>query len=63
MSFLNLETKLFRLSHDLKRGDCIISFSIRDVHQLKKLVNKNLHAKKNVCAVVYGRLPPESRKN
>jgi len=42
----------------LEKGDCIVSFTILKIHELRKLIEKRTN--KN-CAIVYGRLPPETR--
>lgn len=54
---------------DLKKGDCIISFQVKQIHKLKEEINDfhnrdeegNLVSKANHCAVIYGNLPPESK--
>ena len=43
---------------NLRKGDCVICFSKRDLHATKNQIEKKM--KKNV-AIVYGSLPPESR--
>ena len=59
-----MEKSPFRISKDLKPGDCLISFSVRDVHKLKNSINKIYgKSKTNLCSVIYGRLPPENRKD
>jgi ATP-dependent RNA helicase SUPV3L1/SUV3 len=42
----------------LRKGDCIVSFSVMGIHALKKQIEKA--TRKNV-AIVYGSLPPETR--
>ena len=42
----------------LKKGDCIVSFSIMGIHSMKKDVEKATGRK---VAIVYGSLPPETR--
>ena len=42
----------------LKKGDCIVSFSVMAIHALRKQIEKM--TKKKV-AIVYGTLPPETR--
>ncbi|PPQ88134.1 hypothetical protein CVT25_004889 [Psilocybe cyanescens] len=44
--------------HGVRKGDCIVTFSRRNIFDLKKTVESNTGLK---CAVVYGRLPPEVR--
>ncbi|ESQ56093.1 hypothetical protein EUTSA_v10025349mg [Eutrema salsugineum] len=43
---------------DIKTGDCLVTFSRRDIYKLKKKIEK---AGKHLCSVVYGSLPPETR--
>ena len=43
---------------NLKKGDCVVSFSILNIHALKKEIE--LDTGKH-CAIVYGGLPPETR--
>ncbi len=63
LSKLYVEPKPINLSTELEPGDCLLTFSVRGVHRMKNLINK-IYAKsqKNLCAVIYGRLPPENRK-
>ena len=42
----------------LRKGDCIVSFSIMGIHSMKKAVEKMTGRK---VAIVYGSLPPETR--
>ena len=44
--------------YDLKRGDCIITFSRSKIFAIKNQIERELKQK---CCVVYGRLPPETR--
>ncbi|KAF2103095.1 P-loop containing nucleoside triphosphate hydrolase protein, partial [Rhizodiscina lignyota] len=44
--------------HKLRKGDCIVSFSILGIHALRKQIEQTTG--KNV-AIVYGSLPPETR--
>lgn len=49
------------LGYDLKRvmpGDCIISFSRKDIYALRASVQQQTGHR---CCVVYGALPPETR--
>ena len=67
----------------LKKGDCIVAFSKKDIFKLKNLINEKsfnpqdippLHEAdaedeqgnsgyiKNKCAIIYGSLPPETKK-
>ena len=42
----------------LRKGDCVVSFSVMGIHALRKQIERNTGRK---CAVVYGSLPPETR--
>ena len=44
---------------DLKRGDCIVAFSRKDIYAIKSQIERESRFK---CCVVYGSLPPETRK-
>ena len=43
---------------NIKKGDCIVTFSRRDIFDLKREIELNTPHK---CALVYGSLPPEIR--
>ncbi|RUS23097.1 LOW QUALITY PROTEIN: hypothetical protein BC937DRAFT_92399 [Endogone sp. FLAS-F59071] len=43
---------------NVRRGDCMVTFSRRDIFAAKKRVEQTTGLK---CAVVYGNLPPETR--
>ena len=43
----------------VKPGDCVIGFSRRQVYELKRKIEQGAKYK---CAVIYGSLPPETRK-
>ncbi|CAN8232076.1 unnamed protein product [Cochlearia groenlandica] len=43
---------------NIKTGDCLVTFSRRDIYSHKKKIEK---AGKHLCSVVYGSLPPETR--
>ncbi|WOK91573.1 ATP-dependent RNA helicase SUV3, mitochondrial isoform X1 [Canna indica] len=43
---------------DIRKGDCIVTFSRREIYKLKKKVEIT---GKHLCSVVYGSLPPETR--
>ncbi|CAL0332073.1 unnamed protein product [Lupinus luteus] len=43
---------------NVRMGDCIVTFSRRDIYRLKKKIE--VHGK-HLCSVVYGSLPPETR--
>ncbi|KAJ3679663.1 hypothetical protein LUZ60_017674 [Juncus effusus] len=50
------------LSSDLrnvKSGDCIVAFSRREIFEVKLAIEKNT---KHKCCVIYGALPPETRR-
>ncbi|KAM0870020.1 hypothetical protein ACQ4PT_040304 [Festuca glaucescens] len=52
-----LKTTLGSFSN-IKEGDCMVTFSRREIYKLKKKVEM---AGKHLCSVVYGSLPPETR--
>ncbi|KAJ1699455.1 hypothetical protein LUZ63_007967 [Rhynchospora breviuscula] len=43
---------------NVKKGDCIVTFSRQDIYKLKKKIEAG---GKHLCSVVYGSLPPETR--
>ncbi|KAI3979783.1 hypothetical protein MKX01_013878 [Papaver californicum] len=43
---------------NIQRGDCIVTFSRREIYRLKKEIE---FQGKHLCSVVYGSLPPETR--
>jgi len=43
---------------ELQKGDCIVAFSIMEIHGLRQIIEKKLKCK---VAVIYGSLPPETR--
>ncbi|XP_037491333.1 ATP-dependent RNA helicase SUV3, mitochondrial isoform X2 [Jatropha curcas] len=43
---------------NIQTGDCIVTFSRREIYKLKKKIET---AGKHLCSVVYGSLPPETR--
>ncbi|CAA7045336.1 unnamed protein product [Microthlaspi erraticum] len=43
---------------DIKTGDCLVTFSRKDIYAYKKIIEK---PGKHLCSVVYGSLPPETR--
>lgn len=47
-----------RLTDNLKKGDCVVSFSVLGIHALRRMIEKDTGRK---CAIVYGSLPPETR--
>ncbi|XP_059445721.1 DExH-box ATP-dependent RNA helicase DExH16, mitochondrial-like isoform X3 [Corylus avellana] len=48
---------LVSFSH-IQTGDCIVTFSRREIYRLKKKIENE---EKHLCSVVYGSLPPETR--
>ncbi|CAB78521.1 RNA helicase like protein [Arabidopsis thaliana] len=42
----------------IKTGDCLVTFSRKDIYAYKKTIER---AGKHLCSVVYGSLPPETR--
>ncbi|OCH86185.1 hypothetical protein OBBRIDRAFT_256975 [Obba rivulosa] len=52
------ETSLNGQVEELRKGDCIVTFSRKNILNIKKLVEKGTGMQ---CAVAYGRLPPEIR--
>ena len=42
---------------DLQPGDCIVAFSRKTCHKLRNLVEKRFK-----CSIIYGNLPPETRR-
>ncbi len=42
----------------LRKGDCVVCFSVMGIHGMRKLIEKNTGRK---AAIVYGSLPPETR--
>ncbi|XP_031473792.1 ATP-dependent RNA helicase SUV3, mitochondrial [Nymphaea colorata] len=43
---------------DIQRGDCVVTFSRREIYKMKKEIETK---GKHLCSVVYGSLPPETR--
>ncbi|KAL2508978.1 ATP-dependent RNA helicase SUV3 [Forsythia ovata] len=43
---------------NIKTGDCIVTFSRREIYSIKKQIE---NGGKHLCSVVYGSLPPETR--
>ncbi|KAK6265788.1 hypothetical protein QUC31_016625 [Theobroma cacao] len=52
-----LEVPLGSFSN-IRTGDCIVTFSRKEIYQLKKRIESR---GKHLCSVVYGSLPPETR--
>eukprot|EP01127_Copromyxa_protea_P018958 TRINITY_DN6062_c0_g1_i1.p1 TRINITY_DN6062_c0_g1~~TRINITY_DN6062_c0_g1_i1.p1 ORF type:complete len:551 (-),score=61.98 TRINITY_DN6062_c0_g1_i1:24-1676(-) len=57
---LETEKGLSGSTENIRAGDAIIAFSRKDVFALKRLIETRT---KHKCCVIYGNLPPESRKN
>ena len=56
---------------ELKSGDCIIAFSRKEIFKIKEQINSNLknftkenddNNPFNKCSIIYGNLPPETKK-
>ena len=58
LSPLQTSSSALRKFENLRKGDCIVAFSKREIHILKDEIEKR-HRKR--VAVVYGSLPPEVR--
>ncbi|KAL2349464.1 hypothetical protein Fmac_003464 [Flemingia macrophylla] len=43
---------------NVRNGDCIVTFSRKEIYKLKKRIERE---GKHLCSVVYGSLPPETR--
>ncbi|KAI7744244.1 hypothetical protein M8C21_013541 [Ambrosia artemisiifolia] len=43
---------------DIRTGDCLVTFSRRNIYKLKKRIEDD---GRHLCSVVYGSLPPETR--
>ncbi|XP_059649485.1 DExH-box ATP-dependent RNA helicase DExH16, mitochondrial isoform X1 [Cornus florida] len=43
---------------NIRTGDCIVTFSRKEIYRLKKQIQ---NGRKHLCSVVYGSLPPETR--
>ncbi|KAF8660630.1 hypothetical protein HU200_057536 [Digitaria exilis] len=44
---------------NIKAGDCLVTFSRREIYTLKRRIERE---GKHLCSVVYGSLPPETRR-
>jgi hypothetical protein len=62
LSSLNIESQRIHSFSQLKKGDCIITFSKKNIFKLKNQINKFFGDKSNHCSVIYGALPPEVKK-
>ncbi|KAI4320429.1 hypothetical protein MLD38_033911 [Melastoma candidum] len=45
--------------HNVRSGDCVVAFSRREIFEVKLAIEK---ATKHRCCVIYGALPPETRR-
>ncbi|KAJ2513426.1 RNA helicase [Coemansia sp. RSA 1939] len=43
---------------NIRKGDCVITFSRKEIYETKKIIEENTGMR---CAVIYGGLPPEAR--
>ncbi|CAI0442310.1 unnamed protein product [Linum tenue] len=60
--FKKLEVEAKTLLGDLKNvksGDCVVAFSRREIFEVKLAIEKNTNHR---CCVIYGALPPETRR-
>jgi ATP-dependent RNA helicase SUPV3L1/SUV3 len=55
---LSISKKPVKSIQDLRKGDCVITFSRKEIFAIKNEIEKNTNFK---VAVVYGSLPPENR--
>ncbi len=68
LSSLHVENKTIREFTDFQPGDCIVTFSRKTVFQIKNAINKSFNKSEslgdetNHCAVIYGALPPDTKK-
>ena len=44
---------------NVKAGDCVVAFSRRDIYNIKREIEKKGRER---CCVIYGKLPPETRR-
>lgn len=56
---LVVEDKPLESWRDVRRGDCVVTFSRDDIHQVRREIETSNPGVK--CCVVYGQLPPETR--
>ena len=69
LSTLNVQSKPIKSFSDFRPGDCIVSFSRKQVFAIKNAINKSINRgnktnndELNHCAIIYGALPPETKK-
>ncbi|KAJ3275771.1 hypothetical protein HDV01_007238 [Terramyces sp. JEL0728] len=56
LTSLTIQNKAIRTLRNIEKGDCIVTFSRKNIFSLKAAIEKN-----NTVAVIYGGLPPETR--
>ncbi|KAJ8605741.1 hypothetical protein CTAYLR_008468 [Chrysophaeum taylorii] len=56
---LEVEPKPLVSWRDVRRGDCVVTFSRDDIHLVRRDIEKTNEGAR--CGVVYGQLPPETR--
>ncbi|KAJ3322095.1 hypothetical protein HDV06_003546 [Boothiomyces sp. JEL0866] len=56
LTSLSIQNKAIRSLKNIEKGDCIVTFSRKNIFSLKGAIEKN-----NTVAVIYGGLPPETR--
>jgi ATP-dependent RNA helicase SUPV3L1/SUV3 len=59
LSPLRIEDEPLVGYQNLKKGDCVVAFSRNDVYSLKRKIEEFTGKK---CAIIYGNLPPDIRK-
>ena len=59
---LTAQQKPVRSFADIQPGDCVVGFSRRSLFHYKKQIEEALDFKSKAC-IVYGGLPPETRKD
>lgn len=59
-SSLRMDSQHVGTFENIRQGDCLVAFSRKDIYRLKQAVEKFASLR---CAVVYGSLPPSSRKS
>ena len=58
LSPLTVEDEAISNLKNVRKGDCVVGFSRRSIFQLKQEIERRTN---NVCATIYGSLPPEVR--
>lgn len=59
LSPLRTEEEAMKSWEDVRPGDAVITFSRKDIHRIREKIEKMTKYK---CAMIYGSLPPEIRK-